>query len=84
MATKSWLNHNSELETQQVSQSSYAKETPNDRYNLLKVLDFASSLKRRRYFAGNISKLFKNWAPNAKINADDLHDASVRLGLPLN
>lgn len=80
------INKKAGLETQLIYQNDYAIETPENEFNLKKVIDFKSSLSRRysqlKKSIGGFR--FLQNLKNQKIDKEGVHFASRNLSFPLN
>ena len=74
------------IETQLISQPSYAKRTSKKNFNIKKIFDFKKTLFRIYSKKKNIGKAFSNWDLTKKgfIDKNDVLRMSKRLGIPLN
>ena len=74
------------IETQIISQPSYAKKTKKQEFNIKKIFDFKKTLFRIYSKKKNVGKAFMNWDLTKKgyIDKNDVARMSKRLGIPLN
>jgi hypothetical protein len=84
--TKTHLNKNADIESQYVSSANYKTKTDDQKFNIKKVLDFRSLIKRRYYFQNDFAKIFFAWTGNnrSKITTEDIERMSQKIGVPLN
>lgn len=84
--TKAYLNKNADIESQYVSSATYKYKTDEQKFNIKKVLDFRSLIKRRYYFQNDFAKIFFAWTGNSrsKITTEDIERMSQKIGVPLN
>jgi hypothetical protein len=85
-SSKTHLNKNAELETQIVSNGFGSSKTKEQLFNLKKILDFRSLIKRRYYFNKDFAKIFTAWTGNVRsqITSEDIERMSQKIGIPLN